>query len=244
MPKKNTVSNWHFGSNTLPSKQVHQIAEIIREIQGKNCTAAHKPLIKCDFKDCCSKLEKILPHANYRTLQSYLKERLFLVKIKDETTNFSKIEAGVPQESVLWPVLYVIYKNDLPTSDSTTTATFVDVTSILVMHEYPAITSMKLQTTINKIEAWVKKLRIKINQSRSTHITFTLYNETLSDSANGQCCSAHRPKIKTNNTRMTITTTWTLNEYTSYATGHCSSMNLYLMNTNIYCRNGRLLYYI
>jgi hypothetical protein len=37
---------------------------------------------------------------------------------------------------------------------------------------------MKLQATINKINDWAKKCRIKINQSKSTHITFTLRNQT------------------------------------------------------------------
>jgi hypothetical protein len=45
---------------------------------------------------------------------------------------------------------------------------------------------MKLQATINKIDALAKKWRIEINQNKSTHITFTLRNPNLSDSANGQ----------------------------------------------------------
>jgi hypothetical protein len=42
---------------------------------------------------------------------------------------------------------------------------------------------MKLQATINKIDDWVMKLRIKINQSKSAHITFALCNQTCLDSA-------------------------------------------------------------
>jgi hypothetical protein len=37
---------------------------------------------------------------------------------------------------------------------------------------------MELQATINKIDDWTKKWRIKINQSKSMHITFTLRNQT------------------------------------------------------------------
>jgi hypothetical protein len=37
---------------------------------------------------------------------------------------------------------------------------------------------MKLQAAINKIDDWAKKWRIKINKSKSTHIIFTLRNQT------------------------------------------------------------------
>jgi hypothetical protein len=37
---------------------------------------------------------------------------------------------------------------------------------------------MKLQATNNKIDDRAKKWRIKINQSKFTHITFTLPNQT------------------------------------------------------------------
>jgi hypothetical protein len=103
---------------------------------------------------------------------------LFDIKHNDEITNLRKIEAGVPQGSVLGPVLYLIYTNDLPTSENTTTATFADDTAILATNEDPAITSIKLQHNINKVNEWAKKLRIKANQNKSTHISFTMRNQT------------------------------------------------------------------
>jgi hypothetical protein len=111
-------------------------------------------------------------------MSQYLMGRLFQVKFKDETTNLRKTDAGVPQRSVLGPVLYLVYTSDLPTSDNITTATFADDTAILATHEDPVIASMKLQAIINKIDYWAKKWRIKVNQSEYTRIKFTLRNQT------------------------------------------------------------------
>jgi hypothetical protein len=124
------------------------------------------------------KIRKTLPHAYYRILEPHLTDILFQVKFKGEITTLRKTEAGVPQGSVLGPILYLLYTSNLPTSDNTTTATLADDAAILATHEDPAIASMKLQATINKIDEWAKKWGIKINQIKSTHITFTLRKQT------------------------------------------------------------------
>jgi hypothetical protein len=43
------------------------------------------------------KIRKIFPHAYYRILESYLKDRHFQVKFKDEITTLRITEAGIPQ---------------------------------------------------------------------------------------------------------------------------------------------------
>jgi hypothetical protein len=89
-------------------------------------------------------------------------ERLFQVKFKDKIITLRENEAGVPQGSVLGPVLYLIYTTYLPTLHNTTTAaTFADDTAILATREDPAIASMKLEATINKIDNWAKKWKLK-----------------------------------------------------------------------------------
>ncbi|GBP92614.1 RNA-directed DNA polymerase from mobile element jockey [Eumeta japonica] len=85
-----------------------------------------------------------------------------------------KIRSGVPQGSILGPVLYLIFTADIPTDNKTFIATYADDTAIMSVHENAAISSSNLQKHITEVEQWMKTWRIKANQSKSAHVTFTL----------------------------------------------------------------------
>jgi hypothetical protein len=74
--------------------------------------------------------------------------------------------------------LYLLYTADLPTSPESTTATFADDTAIVAVDSDPTIASQKLQTDLPAIQDWFKKWRMKANESKSTHVTFTTRRET------------------------------------------------------------------
>jgi len=59
-----------------------------------------------------------------------------------------------------------------------TTATFTDDTAVLTTHEDLALTTRTLQTHLNKIQLWLKKWRVKANETKSVQVTFTLKKST------------------------------------------------------------------
>jgi hypothetical protein len=57
------------------------------------------------------------------------------VKHNDSYSGLKPINAGVPQGSVLGLVLYLVYINDLPTKQYSTTTTFADDTAVMAVGE-------------------------------------------------------------------------------------------------------------
>jgi hypothetical protein len=160
--------------------QVHRLTkEIVKSFEAKQyCAAAFLDISQAFdrvwHEGLLYKIKTTLPYGFFLILKSYLKERHFLVTVGDATTNLHPIKAGVPQGSVLGPILYLLYTSDLPTSTSVTTGTFADDTAILASHSDPKIASELLQEGLNDISDWLKKWRIKANESKSVNVIFTL----------------------------------------------------------------------
>jgi hypothetical protein len=120
----------------------------------------------------------LLPHPKYTLLKSYPTDRTFQVRYKKEYIKPYTIQSGVPQGSILGPILYSVFTADLPETEQTLTATYADDTAILASHQNPITASRKLQNHLNQFEKWLKRWRIKANENKSTHVTFTLKRES------------------------------------------------------------------
>jgi hypothetical protein len=124
------------------------------------------------------KLRQSLALNYFLILKSYLRSKHFLLKVENECTDLSSVNAGVPQGSVLRPLLYLLCTEDLLTSPEFITATFVDHAPILATDSDPAITSHKLQTNLLAIHNWFKKWRMNANGYKSIHVIFTTRKQT------------------------------------------------------------------
>lgn len=179
--RKNLIPNHQFGFRDKHSTidQVHRITDIIEKAleEKKVCSTMFLDVAQAFDKvwheGLNYKLKTLLPNQYTEILKSYLTERFFRIKQDDAYSELKEIKAGVPQGSVLGPVLYLLYTSDLPELENNTVATFADDTAILAVGNSNEESTEKLQAAITQIHNWTKRWRIKLNESKSVHINFT-----------------------------------------------------------------------
>lgn len=160
--------------------QVHRLVHIIdNAFNGKQvCSAAfldvHQAFDRVWHPGLLYKIKVQLPHQYFLLFSSYLQDRHFQVILDDGASHIYDIKAGVPQGSVLGPVLYQLYTADLQFNDATIVATFADDMAFLSTHGDPLQAAANLQATLDDVQTWLSTWRIKVNESKSTSITFTL----------------------------------------------------------------------
>lgn len=180
--EKGIIPGHQFGFRQQHStvEQVHRVCDKIRKTleEKEYCSAVfldiQQAFDRVWHKGLLYKIKRCLPHSYFLIFKSYLTDRLFQIKEGEITSTLNEIQAGVPQGSVLGPVLYTIFTADLPCSNTVTTATFADDTAILASHTDPVIASNILQVGLDETTKWLRNWRIKASSTKSVQVTYTL----------------------------------------------------------------------
>lgn len=178
---KNIIPEYQFGFREKHSTvdQVHRITNIIEKTleEKKVCSTVFLDVAQAFDKvwheGLILKLRRMLPKSYADILQSYITDRVFRIRQEDAYSEINEIKAGVPQGSVLGPVLYLLYTSDIPELDNNTIATFADDTAIMGVGATHAEAAEKVQVAISKIHDWTVQWRIKLNETKSVHVNFT-----------------------------------------------------------------------
>jgi hypothetical protein len=104
-------------------------------------------------------------------ITDYLSNRMQRVTCEGHNSTWLPVTSGVPQGSILGPILFIIYINDLPDilSLETLCAIFADDTKIYRKIEDEEDMET-LQTDINNIAEWGKTWGLNFNATKTTHL--------------------------------------------------------------------------
>ena len=89
------------------------------------------------------------------------------VLLNGQTSKWSQIKAGVPQGSVLGPLLFLVYINDLPEGLTSNVKLFADDTSIFSVVCDSSSSSLSLNEDLSKISQWGYKWKMLFNPNAS-----------------------------------------------------------------------------
>ena len=100
-------------------------------------------------------------------LRDFLRDRLQRVVLNGKESTWEQILAGVPQGSILGPLLFLIYINDLPDGLESMVKIFADDTSIFSTVDNPTVCADRLNRDLGRIKEWARQWKMSFNPDPS-----------------------------------------------------------------------------
>ena len=111
-----------------------------------------------------------------KLFQNYLKNRKQRVVLNGFPADYSTIESGVPQGSVLGPLLFLIYIDDLEKNIKPNVKFFADDTMLFSRVHDPLLSANELNRDLNIINQWVYQWKMEFNPDPSKQATEVLFS--------------------------------------------------------------------
>ena len=112
--------------------------------------------------------------------KNYLMNRKQIVKYNQIRSKEMSITSGVPQGSILGPLLFLLYINDIQNcSKIVSFILFADDTTISYSNKCLKTLNEIMQEEINKVTDWLYINKLSINTSKTKLILFRSYNKKL-----------------------------------------------------------------
>ena len=105
--------------------------------------------------------------------KSYLSDREQFVSYNGYSSSHKRVKCGVPQGSILGPLLFLIYINDLSNVSKTLDfILFADDTNIFFSHSNLEYLSLTVNTELNNLTDWFRAIKLSVNIEKSNFMIF------------------------------------------------------------------------
>ena len=104
-------------------------------------------------------------------IQSYLSDRKQRVVLEGCSSSWLPVKAGVPQGSILGPLLFLVYTNDITDDITSDIHLYCDDTSLLSVATDPVVAAQRLNSDLNTLYKWSKQWFMVFNPSKTVSLT-------------------------------------------------------------------------
>ena len=110
-------------------------------------------------------------------IKSYLRNRITFVEIEGYMSSERHIKCGVPQGSILGPLLFLIYVNDMSQSVNCGLLLYADDSCLIVTHKDVNYIEKTLNTNLSSLCDWLVDNKLSIHLGKTESILFGTRNK-------------------------------------------------------------------
>ena len=111
--------------------------------------------------------------------KSYISNRSFIVNVENSYSQPGDLSCGVPQGSILGPLLFLLYVNDMPQAVNCELLLYADDSVLFFTHKDLEVINMQLNQDFNSLCDWFvdNKLSIHFGEEKTKSILFATKNK-------------------------------------------------------------------